>query len=77
MHVPFLNISVSSQIACQPINCDTIYDIRLFPTVYRRGQKFHSSARIDKWILERTSDSTQSALSTGQVLKSAGETSIF
>ena len=42
-----------------------------------RGQKFHSSARIDEWILERTSDSSQSARPTGRVLKSEGETSIF
>ena len=42
-----------------------------------RGQKFHSSARIYKWILERTSDSSQSARLTGRVLKSVGETSIF
>ena len=42
-----------------------------------RGQKFHSSARIDEWILERTSDSSQSARPTGRVLKSAGDTSIF
>ena len=42
-----------------------------------RGQKFHSSPRIDEWILERTSDYSQSARPTGRVLKSAGETSIF
>ena len=42
-----------------------------------RGQKFHLSACIDKWILERTSDSSQGARLTGQVLKSVGETSIF
>ena len=42
-----------------------------------RGQKFHSSARIYEWILERTSDSFRSARPTGRVLKSAGETSIF
>ena len=42
-----------------------------------RGQKFHLSPRIDEWILERTSDSSQSARPTGRVLKSAGETSIF
>ena len=41
------------------------------------GQKFHSSTGIDEWILERTSDSPQSARPTGRVLKSAGETSIF
>ena len=42
-----------------------------------RGQKFHSSARIYEWILERTSDSSQSARTSGRVLKSAGETCIF
>ena len=42
-----------------------------------RGQKFHSSARIYERILERTSDSSQSASPTGGVLKSAGETHIF
>ena len=42
-----------------------------------RGQKLHSSARIYEWILERTSDSSQSARPSGRVLKSAGETSIF
>ena len=42
-----------------------------------RGQKFHSSARIDMWILGRTGDSSQSACPTGRVLKSASETSIF
>ena len=42
-----------------------------------RGQKFHSSARIYEWILERTSDSSQSTRPSGRVLKSAGETSIF
>ena len=42
-----------------------------------RGQNFNLSARIYKWILERTSDSSQSARPTGQVLKSTGETSIF
>ena len=59
--------------------------IRLYKSTYKfkvsmvqvRGQKFHSSARIDEWILERTSDSSQSARPTGRVLKSAGETSIF
>ena len=42
-----------------------------------RGQKFHSSARIYEWILERTSESSQSARPSGRVLKSAGEISIF
>ena len=42
-----------------------------------RGQKFHSSARIYEWILERMSDSSQSACPSGRVLKAAGETSIF
>ena len=41
-----------------------------------RGQKFHSSARIYEWILERTSDSSQSARPSGRVGKSAAETSI-
>ena len=41
-----------------------------------RGQKFLLSPRVDEWILERTSDSPQSARPTGRVLKSAGETSI-
>ena len=47
-----------------------------------RGQKLHSSARIYEWILERTSDFSQSARPTGQVLKlggggGGGGTSIF
>ena len=41
-------------------------------TISHRGQKFHSSARIDEWILKRTSDSSQSARPTGRVLKSEG-----
>ena len=41
------------------------------------GQKFHSSARIDEWILERMSDSCQRARPIGRVLKSAGKTSVF
>ena len=51
---------------------DNVYIILL-----GRGQKFHSSARIYEWILERTSDSFQRARPSGRVLKSADETSIF
>ena len=53
-----------------------LYLLQSFVEVVR-GQKFHSSARIYEWILERTSDSSQSARPLGRVLKSAGETSIF
>ena len=45
--------------------------------VIMQGKKIHSSALIVEWILERTSDSSQSARPTGRVLKSAGETSVF
>ena len=47
------------------------------PTLKQGTKIRHLSARIYEWILERTSDSSQSARPTGRVLKSAGETSIF
>ena len=47
------------------------------PTLKQGSKIPHLSARIYEWILERTSDSSQSARPTGRVLKSAGEPSIY
>ena len=54
-----------------------IFSLRRCLYMHSRGQKFHSSACIYEWILERTSDSFHSTRPLGRVLKSASETSIF
>ena len=73
-NVSFLMTPLSPITFSQHDWIDSTLDKIFFPC---RGQKFHSSAGIYEWILERTSDSSQSARPSGRVLKSAGENSIF